>query len=360
MIGMMSMMALSVDVGVLCLAKTELQRSADAAVLAAASTLINSNGTANIEEAIAIAKEYALANSVIGKNDQVTLLDQDIVIGQFDPVTKQVIPNLLSVNAIQIWCRRDSQHGNSVNLFFAPALGITDRGMSATAIANLGPVTGSDIVPMALRGPNFGPVDPAVSQANPGKDGPSSPANGQYFEVGEQVTIFTYGNGKKAPVHLTLKTTDSSSESTITPAEAKKILRGDSAPTPVKSGDTFEVFNGGTGSNSYGKALEVRLDTSSTDPSRDILMPVIDELPDSRDAKGRLTGKIQVSDFVSVHLDEIITTTVPDPNNAGKSIQIKLLVGTVTRRITSLAGSGGGSETSGAGGGTVAAVQLIY
>ncbi|MFQ5732899.1 MAG: hypothetical protein ACE5KM_13225 [Planctomycetaceae bacterium] len=140
-------------------------------------------------------------------------------------------------------------------------------------------------------------------------------------------------------------------------ADVKKILKGESKSVEIQVGDEAMVFNGGTGSGGYGEALDDRLALPDADPGRDVVLPVVETLPDSRDADGKLTGKVRISDFVSVHLDGIVETDVADPDDSSKTITVRYLMGTVTSRRAET--SWGGGTANGAGGGTVKMVKLV-
>ena len=56
--------------------------------------------------------------------------------------------------------------------------------------------------------------------------------------------------------------------------------------------------------------------------------------PEPRREDGELDGSVRVVDFIAVHLDAVLETSVPDPNDPqdnGKTIDIELLVGTVVQ-----------------------------
>ncbi len=362
MVVMFAMVAFAVDIGYLALVKTELQRQADAAALAGVATLIDVNGDQDQTTAYQTAAQFASLNPSSGTK-LTEMAPQDMVIGSYDPVGKQVVPNTSNPDSIQVWARRQTAQGTRVRLFFAPALGILDQDLSATAIAQLNTPSGASGLPIALRTPDFGPVDPEIVEVNPGKDGPSAPANGKSFEVGEQVTVFIFGKGKKSPIHLTLDV-DSPGPG-ASEADVKKVLRGEGDPVPLHTGDEFLVFNEGSGSGGFGSALEKRLGTPFLDPMRDVVVPVVDVIPgESRvyannGLKWELEGNVRVVDFVGVHLDDVIETEVPDPSNPGNTIGIRLLVGTVTHQIVP-PGDGGSQAPSGVGGNTVSSAQLVY
>jgi Flp pilus assembly protein TadG len=125
-------LAYSIDLGHVVVAESELQNAADAAATAAARVIPEGNQTA-----IAAAKDWAARNVAAG--DPVSVIDDDIVIGRWDPktatFTRLVEGSDQTPNAVQVKCHRTAARGNALNLFFAPLMG-TDRAnltVSATA-----------------------------------------------------------------------------------------------------------------------------------------------------------------------------------------------------------------------------------
>ena len=107
--------------------KTELQRTADAAALAAADEL--NNGDAAVREA---ARSVALENNAAGR--EVNLQDSDIEIGVFDSVTGEFTVVSSGANAVRVTARIEDQP-----LFFAPVMGSDKFDLSCSAIAMLNP-----------------------------------------------------------------------------------------------------------------------------------------------------------------------------------------------------------------------------
>ncbi len=313
---------MTVDVGYVYLVRQELQTSADAAALAAVWTMTDQDGTLTPDIAQAQAATFAALNSAEG----VVQVDFGWIDDPADPSSPFVVAAPDAANAIRVTTLRTSATGNPVDLFFAGIFGLTQTDVSASAVAAFTPAAVVDVTPLALLGPGFGPVDPDIAEANPGKDGPSAPLDGIAFQIGEQVTLFAFGKGKKSPVHLLLNTNEIPGE-----AQLGKVLSGEEPPVPLAVGDEVDVVGEGTGHNSLGKKLADRLD--DLDPANDTIVgAVVEELPDSRNAEGELDGNVRVVDFVAVHLDAIIGVEVPDPNDpqdSGKTISIELLVGTV-------------------------------
>ena len=346
---LLGMAALTVDVGYLYLVRQELQMSADAGAVAGVWSLYDENGNEDLDAAQSSASNYAAMNSAAGAAQ----IEFGWIQDPFDPASPFIPVTVGAINSIQVTSRRESSTGNPVSMFFASIFGVNESDVSARAVTAFSPVSALDGVPVALRAPTFAPVDPTVVAANPGKDGPSQPLNGWAFQIGEKVTLFAYGKGKKSPVHLVLNTNDIPGE-----AQLGKVLRGEDPPVPLAVGDEVDVMGEGTGHNGLGVKLADRLD--DTDTSNDtIIVPVVEELAGSRNDKGELDGNVRIVDFVAVHLDAVESATVPDPNDPqdnGKTIDIELLVGTIVQRAVSGTGA---STTSGVVDGTSVGVPLL-
>lgn len=346
----------AVDVGYLCVVRTELQRSADSAALAGIGVLVDEDGTLNLSAAGLTAQQFGGMNGSAG-GVVLTLIDADIKVGVYDALTNQVVETPGEANAIEVTAWRRADRGTAVQLFFAPVLGIQQADVSARAIAILDGVSAANVLPLALRDGNFGTIDPKVSDANPGKDGPSAPANGEMFEVDEVVILYIYGKGKQSPVHLTLDI--NSPGPGASQADVKKVLKGAMDPVVMKAGWDYYVFNEGTGSGGYGSALDDRLKTAIDDPLRDVVVPIVSILPGSKNDDDRLSGKIRVVDFAAVHLDGTVEEDVVDPNNPSQTITVKYLVGTISRRSISYVG-GAPQSANGVGGDTVVTTHLAW
>ena len=154
MIALMGMIAFALDYGYLLQVRTDLQRAADAAALAALQDLVpDSNGWQDLPATSAAVRTYAVAN--IGSSFQV--LDSDIEIGRYDPSTIYSSVTLLNTgvfDTVHVGLRRDAQANSPVPLFFAPVLGIQDSGVTATAAAVLQKVTslrgGDAVLPICI------------------------------------------------------------------------------------------------------------------------------------------------------------------------------------------------------------------
>ena len=175
--------AVMVDMGHMYGCLSRMQNAADAAALAAAMRV----GNENTQEARDDAQKWAIgfANyNLPGHGD--VLVISDVTFGTWDPEYETFSSGGTTPNAVQVQVRRDGTNTDSVATWFISMFGPSELGLACTATAMTSPTSAAEGVPMALRSPSFGSVDPAVTAINPGKDGPSYPANGVSFEVGEQ------------------------------------------------------------------------------------------------------------------------------------------------------------------------------
>ena len=152
LIPIFALAAFAVDYGYLLWVQTDLQRTADAAALAAVQDLIPAkDGTQDLNAARATAQSYAALNGDSGDpKNTLKVLDADIQIGRYDTSTIYSKVNLLSngnFDTVRVTVRRDSTANSPVSLFFAPLIGLSDANITATATAVL--QTGSYLSPGA-------------------------------------------------------------------------------------------------------------------------------------------------------------------------------------------------------------------
>lgn len=142
--------ALAVDVGYGMVTKNELQNIADAAALASARQLgiiyqgmsydeqqaytVSSTDEATIKNA---AREVASRNKAGGS--YITVSDQDIVIGTWDPskTPDHLTPTMLHPDAIRVTARRDNVANLPLSTLFARVFGTQTLNVRATAAAAL-------------------------------------------------------------------------------------------------------------------------------------------------------------------------------------------------------------------------------
>lgn len=144
MVGMLAMLAFSLDLGVICVAREELQRSADASALAATWELINFSADPTMSPVVtrettarAKARAFAQANPVLSSAP--LLSDADIELGYManplDPNETLVTGSGLEPNAARITVRRASNQNGSIPSFFSRVLGQNGFDAQATATA---------------------------------------------------------------------------------------------------------------------------------------------------------------------------------------------------------------------------------
>lgn len=195
--------AITVDVGVLYNTRAELQRTADAAALAATLELMNNDrlvGSAELNTVIYQARQevsaVAARNNVYGASPAVA--SADITIGYLtDPNSTSETPatdDPSRFNAVQVTVRRDSTTNGPIDLLFSRVFGHDTSSLTADATAaywdgvrgyRVTATTGNaDLLPLALRvgswtnllngtvttGDNYS-YDPATGTVSAGPDG---------------------------------------------------------------------------------------------------------------------------------------------------------------------------------------------
>jgi Flp pilus assembly protein TadG len=154
MIVMIAFVAMGVDIGYIQNARVELQKSADAAAMAAAWDLVDDDGlsgtvdmTDNVAAARSTAVEYAGLNKVCQAAPAVdpnnaNSQSGDVIIGYrsntdgYDDPLDTSDPS--KFNAVQVRVRRTSLQNGEVALFFGRALGLASVATEAVATAALG------------------------------------------------------------------------------------------------------------------------------------------------------------------------------------------------------------------------------
>jgi Flp pilus assembly protein TadG len=170
MIGLVSFVALAVDVGYIYKVRAELQRTADSAAIAACWELIDQDGKAGSVSATSLtsdatgkASQFAALNCVASGSP--ALAGSDVVVGYManpsdpnDPLLQ--VPGGKMPNAVKVRVQRTSAQNGQVALFFGKALGTSETSLEAQATAALvstfsgfqAPADGSNlhILPFAL------------------------------------------------------------------------------------------------------------------------------------------------------------------------------------------------------------------
>ena len=146
MVVLLGMLAFSLDLGYVYVADSQLQRSADAAAMAAAWDLMDDdalagspNQTGIVTDARSSARTYAGVNYVLAENPN--LATDDIQVGYiqdpFDPASPLQTENIDMYNSVRVRVRRHSDMNGEVPLFFARFLGSDRVSLQAQATATL-------------------------------------------------------------------------------------------------------------------------------------------------------------------------------------------------------------------------------
>ena len=146
MMGMFAVLAFAVDLGYINLVRTELQRSADAAAIAATWELVNEDALRGYDNPLltryvvrSTAGQYASLNEVTNQGPALAL--EDVLIGYmanpFDPTSEIDLISAQPANAVQVRVRKNAAQNGEVPLFFARALGLDATGSEAQATAAL-------------------------------------------------------------------------------------------------------------------------------------------------------------------------------------------------------------------------------
>ncbi len=141
---LLAMCAFAIDVGYLLLAKSELQRSADAAALAAAWELVDQNELTNaspistlVANARSTASQFGALNPVLKHSPEIP--DANIVVGHLadftDPTLSIDTSGINFPNIVQVKVSRTSSQNGTVPFFLASILGIDSAAAEATSTA---------------------------------------------------------------------------------------------------------------------------------------------------------------------------------------------------------------------------------
>jgi Flp pilus assembly protein TadG len=140
--------SLAIDVGYMMVNRNELQNVADAAALASTRTLGAIYEPMTVEEqhdyvvnrtALVTAAQEVASNNFV-KNDAgntITINGADVIIGQWNPISRTLVPTSLKPDAVRVTVRKDSVANGPVSTFLAGVLGIGSIDVSATATASL-------------------------------------------------------------------------------------------------------------------------------------------------------------------------------------------------------------------------------
>jgi hypothetical protein len=134
--------ALAVDVGTLYVARSELQRAADAAAMAAAAELNDSDQPDLEQRVFEQANRYAFDNAILRRAAGLSTSDVVLGHGSYNAGTGkyEFVPGGSARDAVQVTVRREEgSQGGPIGLAFAGIFGQRAKGLSATATAMLVP-----------------------------------------------------------------------------------------------------------------------------------------------------------------------------------------------------------------------------
>lgn len=240
----LGMVAFAIDIGYVSSVKSELQRSADAAALAAAGKLLDFDALRSEpndydERTAARLDAHAIAAANPAARSAVSVLDGDIQIGYVaDPAAPAAMLFDQPANAARVHLRRDENANGPISLWFARALGLSQQPVYARATAifeggvrGFRVTTGSgnaSLLPYTLKdadwddafadGPDEWTVDPLTGAVSPGPDGI------------REVKLFPHTTGKKGGVTPgNFGTVDIGNPNNSTADLARQILHGPNA-----------------------------------------------------------------------------------------------------------------------------------
>jgi len=144
MMSLVVLMAMTIDLGNINVARSELRRTADAAAMAAAWQLLDeqiakSSDTETNYQVIQAAANVASANKIANQSPMVSNQSQDVLLGRWDPASPSLFDTSSSAdfNAVRVTVRRDEAVNGKVPLFFGQVFGVNGQQLSSTATAAL-------------------------------------------------------------------------------------------------------------------------------------------------------------------------------------------------------------------------------
>lgn len=345
--GLIFVAAIMVDIGSFYVNKSQMQNAADAAAIAAAMKIGNDRSAASLETAKAYASDFANKNQV-GRGD--VLVADDISMGIWDYSGGGFSPgaDVNNANSFQITVRRGGAASDGLGSYFARCFGLNDFEAVAKSTVVMSGASAAVGVPLALRAPGFGAINPKLTQTNPNFDGPCCPDDNVEFAVGDTVVLMATGNNKVTS-HLALQFTNI--------ANMYKLLDGSSDGMVMRVGDEVAVHDMGTEPRNFRWKLEQRTLLSEDDPKRCIVVPVVELLSDSKNGAGKINKKVRICDFVCVYVWKKMSYQVINPSNSSKKLTQSVILGQIRNRRA--ATIGGGQTPSGAGGKSVTSAALV-
>lgn len=345
--GLIFVAAIMVDIGSFYVNKSQMQNAADAAAIAAAMKIGNDRSAASLETAKAYASDFANRNQV-GRGD--VLVADDISMGIWDYSGGGFSPgaDVNNANSFQITVRRGGAASDGLGSYFSRCFGLNDFEAVAKSTVVMSGASAAVGVPLALRAPGFGAINPMLTQTNPNFDGPCCPDDNVEFAVGDTVVLMATGD-TKVTSHLALKFRNR--------GNTYNLLDGSSDGIIMRVGDEVAVHDMGIKSRNFRWKLEQRTLLSPDDPKRCIVVPVVELLSDSKNGAGKINKNVRICDFVCVYVWKKMQYRVTNPTNSKKQLTQTVILGQIRNRRA--ATIGGGQTPSGAGGKSVTSAALV-
>ena len=339
-----------VDYGSFQAERSSMQNAADAAALAAVMRIGNINSGSARDEAFLYASEFANHNQRFQGD---VLTPSNLQFGKWNSSNESFSTGAqIDADAIKVTVVRGSANSNYLTTPFFSFFGVTDVTAAVSAVARLSGSSSAKAVPIALRTTGFGDVLPDLSDANNSLDGPSEPDLNR-FEVDDDVIVMMFGHEDVAHLVLDLGA-DGPGAST---SEVRDILANRQLPVSVQVGDECSILYQGGSPDELAEELLERFDLPSNHADRTIIMPVIEELGNTRNSAGYLVGDVRVGDFVPVYLDRVEVREIKNPNKPSKRIDVNVVIGVVTTKRVNT--DWGGASPSGVGNATLRIVELV-
>ena len=130
LVALLAMTAFVVDFGRVYATRADMQKTADAAALAAAEEL---------PIAPAVAGEAILYGQLNAPGAGTVIAPSDVVVGHWDAATKTFFPGGGPLNAVRVTAHQSEANGNPLPMYFAGIVGMPQMDVGASAIATLTP-----------------------------------------------------------------------------------------------------------------------------------------------------------------------------------------------------------------------------
>lgn len=156
-----AMVAFSVDLGYVLVAKTQMQRSADSAAHAAVLEYRSTSSPDTVfSQAKSCASDYVANNKILNVSATVDAND-DVVVGKIDfdyPGSPMTYGNVNEYNAVRVRIRRNADCNGEIPLFFARVLGLESIALEVEATAAIIHSVGGFKIPPSGENVPFLPI----------------------------------------------------------------------------------------------------------------------------------------------------------------------------------------------------------